>query len=88
MSWKPEVIADATGKWCANGLAFGTYEEAMESALDLSMRWTAVRDWRAVESDEPVNYVWKDGRQTTLAQAIADELNKAVGEKWFRGGKS
>jgi len=27
-SWKPEVTADSTGKWYANGLAFATKAEA------------------------------------------------------------
>lgn len=26
MSWKPEVVADGTGKWCPNGLAFALYQ--------------------------------------------------------------
>lgn len=56
MSWKPEVIADDSGKWCPNGMAFATKDEAERWAADLSMRWIAVREYRAVESDEPVNY--------------------------------
>jgi len=56
MSWKAEVIADGSGKWCGNGMAFATKEEAQYWANDLSLRWTAVREWRAVESDEAVNY--------------------------------
>jgi len=56
MSWKPEVIADSSGKWCGNALRFATKEEAERSAADLSMRWLAVREWRAVESEDPVNY--------------------------------
>lgn len=62
MSWKPEVIADNSGKWCGNGLAFETKEESDSYAFDLSMRWTLVRETRSVESNEPVNYVWQDGR--------------------------
>jgi hypothetical protein len=66
MSWKPEVIADSTGKWYPNALCFATKEEAEANALDLSMRWFAVRDWRAVESDDPVNYAWVDGKLVRL----------------------
>ena len=58
MSWKPEVIADSTGRWYANALRFATKEEAEASARELSLRWLAVRDWRATESDDPVNYRW------------------------------
>jgi hypothetical protein len=60
MSWKPEVIADPSGKWCNNGLAFATKEEAEQNVFDLSMRWTMVRETRVVESDEPVNYTYHD----------------------------
>jgi hypothetical protein len=62
MSWAPEVIADNSGKWCGNALRFATREEAEANVLDLAMRWTLVRDTRVVESDEPVNYTWIDGR--------------------------
>ncbi len=55
MSWKPEVIADSSG-WASNALRFATKEEAEQNALDLSMRWIAVRDTRATESSDPVNY--------------------------------
>ena len=47
--WKAEVIADNSGEWCGNGLRFDTKSEAETYAMDLAMRWTAVRDWRAVE---------------------------------------
>ena len=58
-SWKPEVTADSTGKWYANGLAFATKAEAEASARDLASRWLAVREWRAVESDQEPNYRWR-----------------------------
>lgn len=60
MSWKPEVQTDNTDKWYPNGLAFATREEALNNAFDLSCRWFAVREWRAVESAEPVNYSYVD----------------------------
>ena len=58
MSWKPEVIADNSGKWCGNGLRFATQQEAEDNALDLMSRWLLVRDTRAIESPDPVNYTW------------------------------
>jgi hypothetical protein len=59
-SWRPEVQTDSTGKWYGNGLRFATREEAEANALDLSLRWFAVREWRAVEDDNPVNYRYVD----------------------------
>ena len=54
-SWKAEVIADSSGKWCGNQLRFASKEEAQAYVSDLAWRWTAVRDIRVVESDDPVN---------------------------------
>jgi hypothetical protein len=62
MSWKPEVIADATGKWYGNSLVFATEAEARANVADLMFRWTSVRDTRVVESQEPVSHRWKAGR--------------------------
>lgn len=37
-------------------------EEAEANARDLMWRWMAVRDTRAVESADPVNYRWAGGK--------------------------
>lgn len=66
MSWKPEVIADSSGKWCGNALRFATREEAMDNARDLSWRWTSVREWRASECDDPVTHSYHNGRLAHL----------------------
>jgi hypothetical protein len=54
MSFKPEVIADNSGQWSANALRFATEAEAKLWNSDLALRWTAVRDTRVVECDDPV----------------------------------
>ncbi|MHC4179458.1 MAG: hypothetical protein ACYSWU_18250 [Planctomycetota bacterium] len=46
-----EVKADDSGRWCGNGLTFATIPEAEAYAKDLTSRWTAVREWRVVESE-------------------------------------
>jgi hypothetical protein len=61
-SWKPEVIADSSGKWCSNALRFATEQEAYASARDLFYRWTLAVNFRAAQSDDPVNYRYVDGR--------------------------
>jgi hypothetical protein len=71
MSFKPEVIADTSGKWCANALRFATREEAAANVQDLMMRWFAVRETRVVESDDPVNYRYVDGRLQQAGSAAA-----------------
>jgi hypothetical protein len=59
-SWKPEVIADNSGKWVSNALRFATEAEAKDYVFDLSMRWILVRGTRVVESEDAVNYVWTE----------------------------
>ncbi len=65
-SWKAEVIADNSGKFCGNRLRFATKEEAECYARDLAGRWTLVREWRVVESDEPVNRKIVNGVMDTM----------------------
>ena len=48
MEYRYEVIADASGKWCRNGVTFPTVEEAEAGARDLRARWMLVREWRVV----------------------------------------
>jgi hypothetical protein len=67
MSFKPEVIADSSGKWYGNGLRFATREEAEAQVSGLAWRWTSVRDTRVVESDDPVTHRWIDCRLEELA---------------------
>jgi hypothetical protein len=54
-SYKVEVVADDSGEWCGNELRFALKDEAEAYAADLSGRWLAVRAWRVVGSDDPVN---------------------------------
>lgn len=61
VSYKPEVIADSSGKWTSNAVRFASETEAQIYVVDLSMRWTSVRDTRVVESDDPVTYELVDG---------------------------
>ena len=61
MSWKPEVTTDGHS-WAGNALRFATPEEAKGYASDLYMRWTAVRDTRVVNVDDPVTHAWRPER--------------------------
>ena len=62
MSFKPEVIADSGGKWCGTPQRFATKEEAEVQVANLASRWLLVRETRAAECDDPVNYRWQDGQ--------------------------
>ena len=72
-SYKPEVIADGSGQWAGNSLRFATREEAEANVRALSTRWMAVRDTRVVESDDPVNYAWVDGRTVPVPEVTAPQ---------------
>lgn len=53
-SWAPEFITDSSGTWTGNALRFEKREDAEAFAQEFGLRWTGVRDTRAVPSnDEP-----------------------------------
>jgi hypothetical protein len=54
-NFKVEVIADSSGEWCSNGCRYATEEEAKSAGSRLAWRWTAVREWRVVPSEDAVN---------------------------------
>jgi hypothetical protein len=49
MSYKAEVIADSSGRWCSNALRFAARKEADDNVANLMMRWLAVRETRVVD---------------------------------------
>jgi hypothetical protein len=61
MSFKAEVIADSSGKWCGNQLVFATEEEAQQYAEALQKRWVAVQQIRTVFTSESPNSEIKNG---------------------------
>ncbi len=54
-SWAPEVIADASGEWCGNGLRFCRKEDAEAWVSDLASRWFLVKETRVVPSEDVPN---------------------------------
>jgi hypothetical protein len=66
MSFKPEVIADSSGKWCGTPLRFATGSPPRKRPkcrwANLASRWLLVGETLAVECDDPVNYRWQDGQ--------------------------
>lgn len=49
--YRVEVIADNSGNWVGNGLLFADRAAAEAYGVDLTMRWTAVREYRVVPVD-------------------------------------
>lgn len=71
MSFKPEVVADSTGKWVGNALRFATREEAEANVANLKSRWFLVTDTRVVECEDPVNYRYVDGKLIDVEQVAS-----------------
>lgn len=67
MSFKPELSTDGGKTFHTNGLAFATRKEAELSAQDTYGRWLLATHWRAVESDQEVNYQIVDGVMSAVA---------------------
>ena len=60
-NWKPEIQTLGSDKYYSNSTCFATKEEAERAAEGIFNRWMLATNWRAVESDDPVNYRVKDG---------------------------
>lgn len=71
MSYKPEVIADATNTWAGNALRFRTREEAEAYVRDLKSRWVLVRETRVQVSTDPISHRWVDGKLGARREADA-----------------
>ena len=68
MSWKPEISTDGGKTFGQNGQAFATKAEAETMANDIFGRWMLATDYRAVESDEPVNYEIVNGALRSVTE--------------------
>jgi len=66
ISYKVEVQTEPNGKFTSNALRFATREEAEMSARELMSRWLLVRDCRAAESKDPVNYRFENGQNVRI----------------------
>ena len=64
VSWKPEF--EVEGKWCDNAQRFATKEEAEGSAVARFRVWTMPTAWRATESSRIVNYVRREGNDSSI----------------------
>jgi len=62
MSFKVEVLVAGEKEWATNALRFATEDEAKGYGADLWRRWLAVKEWRVVASDEPVNCMFSSER--------------------------
>ena len=62
MSFKPEISTDGGKSFSQNAQVFATREEAETMARDIFGRWMLATDYRAVETEDPVNYRIADNK--------------------------
>lgn len=55
-NYRPEISTDGGKSFGQNAQVFATKEEAEWMARDIFTRWMMATDWRAVETEDPVNY--------------------------------
>jgi len=70
-SFKAEVFVQ--GNWSANGLRFGTEDEAKAYADDLYRRWTLCEGFRAAPCGDAPTHEWIDGAGLRRLDAPAGE---------------
>lgn len=66
MNYKPAVRTNPKDNFSTNTLVFATREEAQASADELMSRWLSVVDTSVIETEEPVNYEFVDGKNVRL----------------------
>ena len=66
MSYKPQW--ELSGEWAGNAQRFATKAEAEASAKARFQVWTAPTEYRAVESDDPANTRFANGRDERICE--------------------
>ena len=55
-NYRPEISTDGGKSFGQNAQVFATKEEAETMAKDIFNRWMLATDYRATETEDPVNY--------------------------------
>ena len=66
MNYKPGVKTNMADDFSTNALVFATREEAQGSADELSWRWLSVVDTGVIETTDPVNYRFVNGKNVRI----------------------
>lgn len=72
MGWKPTFTIPGESKPSTNAQVFATKREAEESARARFMVWTAPTAWGVMETDDPVNYKFIEGKATPCNNEITE----------------
>ena len=72
MNYRPEISTDGGKSFGQNAQVFATKEEAEAMAKDIFSRWMLATDYRAVETEDPVNYRIVDNKLEPVASKLGD----------------
>lgn len=61
MNYRPEISTDGGKTFGQNAQVFASKGEAEVMARDIFNRWMLATDYRAAETEDPVNYRIRDG---------------------------
>jgi len=56
MSWRAKFQTVKDGPYDGNAVRFATFQEAGYHAKRKAMKWTSVKNWLVMSSDDPVTY--------------------------------
>ena len=65
-NYKPAFILPFEKEPCTNAQVFTTAEEAEASAHARFLVWTLPTNWGVVETEDPVNYKFIDGKDVMI----------------------
>ena len=61
MAFKYEIKTYGDPQYYGNSVVFETADEAHQAGRDKQRAWTLAEDYRVVETDAKVNYMWVEG---------------------------
>ena len=72
MNYRPEISTDGGKSFGQNAQVFATKEEAETMAKDIFNRWMLATDYRAAETEDPVNYEIKDNALKSVPALVTE----------------
>ena len=72
MNYRPEISTDGGKSFGQNAQVFATKEEAQTMARDIFGRWMLATDYRATETEDPVNYKLVGGVLSPVEVAVVE----------------
>ena len=71
-NYRPEISTDGGKSFGQNAQVFATKEEAETMAKDIFNRWMLATDYRAAETEDPVNYRLVDNKLESVPVLVVE----------------